>query len=116
MKMKPQKIIGPIEWSYHSEKIAELPDHIYDIGVGKHLMETTGIPQKLLTELIGPQVRTQLSTTLAFIKVNVHVPQAAPVPAYAFRRGKHIEFGTREDFKDLGMDELCDICDAQQTT
>lgn len=92
------------QWSYMEETIHELPDGVFSVGVGAHLIEETG--------MTGPEIMDSLCDFAhQIIDGGMNYGFIGRVPIYLRRRGKAVEVGTREDFKEFGWEELCDIMD-----
>ena len=101
--MAKNKIIGGHEWDYMSEAIEQQDE--YSIGIGAHLMEQTGCS--------GPDIADgirEIADDLADGGANLLVLDSG-IRCYVMRRGKAIDVGTREDFAELGWQDVVKALD-----
>lgn len=105
-----KNIMGTTDWSYKSETIDRLPDGVFSIGIGQGLADETGLTNEDIAQLLGSQV-TQL-TNGGMNKLCLQF-NGNTFDIYARQRGKAVEFGSRQDFKELGWAAACDELDRQ---
>lgn len=102
--------MGPFEWARHEEKIAATSG-IIDVGIGKDLVQQTGMPRPVLADSIRQVFHDLIDRGANSLYLTL--PQGK-VRVYVIRRGKSVDVGTRVDFERLGWKDACDLLDRQE--